>query len=274
MKFVILYVGLLSWSASANPTPQGFQFQPFTPVGQWVQNSLQNTLQAVQNIPNIFRPGSQGIPPNQNPNPNPSSQVQFPQNQSPQNQFPLNQFPQNQFSQNQFPQNQFPQNQFPQNQFPQNPFPQNQLSQSQFPSAAYPGENYPVQSFQSPSFQQIAPTGQWPPPRQLGHNELYWQNWVQLPFIPNYTQGEPTIIIISRPSKRPEMHHETPTNETEPAINSSLGESTNTSSNATNSTASYTTTTGAMDFDESTTPSSTFVPTSGDKCLINRIMNR
>lgn len=238
MKFVILSVGLLWWSASAsaNPTPQGFQFQPFTPVGQWFQNSLQNTLHAVQNII-PFRPGSQVNSPNQIP----PNQVQYPSNQVPQNQFPSNQFA------------------------------PNQVPHNQFPGASYPVEPYPYQQIgQPPQIQVISssPNGPWIPPRQLGNSELYWPNWFQFPLIPQYTQGEPTIIIISRPSKSPETHHETSTDETATSINSSLAESNSTSSNATTSTASYTTSTGVMGFSESTTLPSTFVPTSGDRLLI------
>lgn len=75
MKLVIVSIALALCSVSANPTPQFLGYQPVTPVGQWVSNNLQNSLQsvanAIQSITRVPSPNTQVVPvtnPNQIPN--------------------------------------------------------------------------------------------------------------------------------------------------------------------------------------------------------------
>lgn len=188
MNLVIVSLALCS-VVSANPTPQFFGYQPATPVGQWVSNNLQNSLQSVANaIQSIARPGlspsvagSQVVPvqtvvqPNQIPNgPNNYGQV------------PIQTVVQ--------------------------PVPVQTIVQP-YPQGFYPPGPYPPGPYNPGPYDQIhvipvpPPNGPWPNngiPYRVDQNDESTKspNWAPLP--PLYYQfGEPSIVIISRPPSKP-----------------------------------------------------------------------
>lgn len=198
MKLVIVSIALALCSASANPTPQLFGYQAATPVGQWVSNNLQNSLQSVANaIQSITRPGQgtnvvgpQVVPqvlPNQIPN-------------VPENYGPIQTVVQ--------------------------PVPVQTIVQPYQPGVYQPGfyqpGPYQPGPYQPGPYEQIhvipvpPPNGPWQnggiPYRNGQNEESKASTWAPLP--PLYYQfGEPSIVIISRPPTKLTQPTESPTPE-------------------------------------------------------------
>lgn len=139
--------------------------------------------------------------------------------------------------------------------FPRPPFFQNGFLNpfrppaSQVQVAASPQPIEPIQ-VQPPPVQHMTPfqsNAQWQqtaeiPDRQVSNNGWFWPNWIPVPIIPQYTQDAPTIVIISRPSKKPTSHNSNSNNnntvssESIATSNSSSVQSTNISVMVPNST--------------------------------------
>lgn len=92
----------------------------------------------------------------------------------------------------------------------------------------------PIQPPQMQSIQQIAPLQPNVPTLEnpdysVANNGWYWQNWLPVPIIPQYSQDQPTIVIISRPVKKPAQENtiNTVSSESGASANSSSVQMTN-----------------------------------------------
>lgn len=201
MKLLVVSVALALCSVSANPTPQLFGYQPATPVGQWVSNNLQNSLQSVANaIQSITRPGqSQNVVgpqvapvvPNQIPNV-PESYAHGPV-QTVVQPVPVQTIVQ--------------------------PYPSGVYPPGYYQPGHYQPGPYQPGPYQPGPYEQIhvipvpPPNGPWPnggiPYR---NEETKASSWAPLPPL-FYQFGEPSIVIISRPPTKPVQSIESTTPE-------------------------------------------------------------
>lgn len=210
MKFVILSIGFIFCCVSGNPAPQMFGYQQSNPVGQLVQgfqNSLQSVQESVSNalqsfprppfsqggIFNPFRPETQL--PNQIPN-GPGSIQTGPIPNGPYGNGPI------------------PNGPYGNGPIPNGPIPNGPYGNGPYGNGPTFGPNGPIQTLPFPYEQQlvqVVPNAQWPY-RQAEIDEQQYKptSWVPLPLLSQL--GDPFIIIISRPSRRPLAQTETQSN--------------------------------------------------------------
>lgn len=204
MNLFIVSIALVLCSVSANPAPQLFGYQPATPVGQWVSNSLQNSLQSVANaIQSISRPSqgatSQIVTPNQVPGPEtylpgPVQTVVQP--------VPVQTIVQP-YQPGPYPPGAYPPGTYPPGTYPPGPYQ---------PGPYPPGPYEQIHVIPVPP---LPPNGPWQnggiPYRNTQNDETKPSHWIPLPLY--YQFGEPSIIIISRPPSKPVQQNETASHE-------------------------------------------------------------